>query len=250
MAKEPTSPPEDYMKPAPPSPPPPREPRLTTVSTGVLAEKNGDVVFSGAERCIEHPDCMVVTTQIASQMDSEAHRSRLHMPGTSRTNDPGYEPGSLTNEQSPDCVPVGQTVTPEWPEPGWGTAMDERDARAGAAERELLLDLPQDVIEGSDEPLDRPYAIIEDMGTLFRELCDDVLDSTAKLRSAALKWLCRAIASAVAVVIFGLLIVGGVGVVLAVWLFKAMDVLELRYWRARPSSRKTAQRMNHIRRKP
>jgi len=248
MAKEPTKPPEGIKKPTPPRSPfsgrrldglPESVPTAAFVGHTSDPDFNppdrksgpdNEVVFSEAVTCTEHEDCMTVTTQLGSD--------------TSRTNDPGYEPPSRTADENPNGIGVTPTYVPPPFEPV------SFDGAGG-----LYWDIPDAVLAGSDEPLDRPYAIIEDMGTLFRELIDDVLDATAKLRSAALRYACRLIAGVFGVVIFGLLIVGGVGVVLAVWLFKAMDKAELIYWENREErqhrhSRKTAQRMNHIRKKP
>ena len=72
-----------------------------------VAGPDDEVVFSEAVACKEHADCMVVESSI--------------------TSDPGYEPPSRTI----DAAPITPTITPQWPEPGWGTAMDEVAGAAG-----------------------------------------------------------------------------------------------------------------------
>ena len=200
-----------------------------------VAGADDDVVFSEAERCVEHPDCMVVTTQLAVPLSPEAPSAArgLGLPSwqlpeaPSRTHDPGYE----TPSRTVDAAPLTPTITPEWPEPGWGTAMDEARQARSPGSGGPFWDASRDVADWDEAGLlRRPYAIIEDMGSLFRELYDDVMEATYRLRSGALKYLCRAIALVFGVVLFGLLIVGGVGVVLVVWLLKASAKAESIYW--------------------
>ena len=166
-----------------------------------VAGPDDEVVFSEAVACKEHADCMVVESSI--------------------TSDPGYEPPSHTI----DAAPITLTITPQWPEPGWGTAMDEVAGAAGPF-WDSSYDPADEEWPGTSR---RPYAIIEDMRSLFLGLYDDGMGATAMLRSASAMFACRAIALVFCGVIFGLLSVGAVGVVLAVWLLKAFDKVEAVY---------------------
>ncbi|MCH8242878.1 MAG: hypothetical protein IH897_09735, partial [Planctomycetes bacterium] len=84
------------------------------------AGPDDEVVFSEAETCDEHEGCMKVTTERMSPPRSPTTGLRLDgLPESAigrgpLTNDPGYEAGSLTNDESPDRVPVTQTITPEF----------------------------------------------------------------------------------------------------------------------------------------
>ena len=145
-----------------------------------------------------------------------------------RTSDIGYEPPSRTDQDHPDCVTgsVSDYVPPTYSPP------DDPDhwiEGYGADRSGPHWDAPPFEIE-DDETSPPRYAIIEDMGSLFRDLCDDVLETTSKFRSDALKWLCRAIAGAIGTVVLTLLLIGGLGVVLAVGLFRFLDWAELAYW--------------------
>lgn len=123
------------------------------------------------------------------------------------------------------------TKPPEWPDPG------HHDGGYDPGPAGPYWDLPPEVLAGREETLVEPYAIIEDMEMLFRDLYDDLMDATAKVRSAALKYACRLLVGIFGVVILSLLLIGAVGVVCAVWLFKAMDALELLYWRGQSRHR-------------
>lgn len=258
MAKEPTSPPEGTTKPNPPPnvpskqgvPPPLRSPTtgrrldglpesaigcgdpLTPEGRDKLFAAKGPSVtlpteaFRGAPpdplvvtakaACDEHPDCTMVTTGL----DPRTPLARAMLEG-GRTSDPGYEPPSRTNEESPDCVPIGQTIVPTFEPPG------ERPGEAGGPFWDVP---PAEVPPDFEGTVYEPYAIIKDMRALYTDFVNDVMDATYKLRSGALKWLCRAIALTFGSVVLSFLVIGAVGVFGAVWLFKALDWAERKYW--------------------
>jgi hypothetical protein len=197
------------------------------------------LIVTAKAACDEHLNCTKVTTEMVPPAEvplgSEAGRmlrtplARAMLTG-GRTSDPGYEPPSRTNESSPDCVPVTPTIVPTFEPPG------ERVGEAGGPFWDVpLADVPPDVMAGREVgTIYEPYAIIKDMRALYTDFVSDVMSATYKLRSSALKWLCRATALTVGSVILSLLLIGALGVVGAVGLFKVLDAAEYRYWAGKP----------------
>lgn len=223
MVKEPTKPPEGAAKPQPPPNVPSKQgvplapvPEYRRRSNWPTLPMTPDpLVVTAKAACDEHLDCTKVTTEMVPLAEVPLGFER------GRTSDPGYVPGTLTDGSSPDRVPVTPTVSPEFLPPG------ERPGEAGGPFWDVPpADLPPD-FEGT---IHEPYAIIKDMRALYTDFVDDVMDATRKLRSAALRWLCRAIALTLGSVVLSLLAIGAVGVVGAVMLFKALDAAEYRYW--------------------
>ncbi len=205
------APPEGSAKPTPPAHTSDPEFSLPNRTAG----PDDEVVFSEAVTCEEHSGCMKVTTEMPVGSDP------------SRTSDPGYEPPSRTVEEHPDIA----SDTPTYSPPDNPYHWIHGDGPAPGPFWDLP---PADVLEGSERgTIHEPYAIIEDMGSLFRDLCDDAMKTTSKMRSAALRYLCRALALGCGTAILGLLLIGAAGVVWAVWLFRFLDWAELTYWRDR-----------------
>ena len=126
----------------------------------------------------------------------------------------------------------GPSVTPTYSppdDPDSGTLDPADEFEDDGVASGPFWDAPIFEIE-EDGTLERPYAIIEDMDSLFRDLYGDLMDTTFKMRSAALKWLCRGIAGVIGTVVLTLLLIGGLGVVLAVALSRFLDRAELAYW--------------------
>jgi hypothetical protein len=198
MAKEPTKPPEGSKKPNP--------------SDWIQAEIDGEL---GRIRqlCLDGPEG--VYTDRTSEVAPPNTPLARAMFESGRTSDPGYEPPSRTDQESPDCVPVTPTFEP----PG------ERVGEAGGSF--------WDSIPPADEPEDdvtevHSYGIIEDMGGLFASLVEGAVGATAGARAAALRWLARGIACVFGTVILVLLLIGALGVVCTVWLITLLGWTELR----------------------
>lgn len=246
MVKMPTSPPEGAEKPNPPlnvpskqGVPPPKYDLLTPEGRdGLFADGfealpacPDPLVVTAKAACDEHPECVMVTTAV----DPLTPLGRAILEG-GKTSDPGYEPPSRTNESSPDCVPITQTYGPEFLPPG------ERPGEAGGPFWDGLEFQPADLPPDFEGTIYEPYAIIEDMRALYTDFVDDVMDATQKLRSAALRWLCRVIALTLGSVVLILLAVGALGVVGAVGLFRVLDAAEYRYWAAKPEKHEPRER--------
>jgi hypothetical protein len=244
MAKEPTKPPEGSKKPTPRNWR--RDPFIRESKTTPPLPSRPDP-FIGATHTSEPSDW------VQAEIDGESGRVRAlpdppeagppieYVPNTplaramlegGLTNGPGYEPQSRTDQESPDCVPVTPTIVPTFEPPG------ERVGEAGGPFWDSIP--PGDVPPDFEGTIYEPYAIIKDMRALYTDFINDVMDATYKLRSTALKYLCRAIALTFGSVVLSMLVVGALGVFGAVWLFKALDWAEHKYWLSRPGDPDTA----------